>query len=179
MKNAIAIAAVAGIATAATAQSFSLVPSAASINEGDSYTVDLVMSAPAGFSAIAGFEIVITVDNGTISNASLAAFLNTAPNVVVAGNTVTFGGGQLPAAFGGGNAGTTLASFQVDGATAGFSNGSSAQGSAAPQWFSDAGGFAGTEFQASYGGSSVEVVPTPAAAALLGLGGLVAARRRR
>ena len=64
MKTAFAVAALAGIASVAAAQTVSLTASATSITEGDDYVITVEASIPDGFEAIAGFLAIADFDAG-------------------------------------------------------------------------------------------------------------------
>ncbi len=185
MKNAIAIAAVAGIAAAAAAQTSGSISfnAPAQVNAGETFTVEVIASGDQA--GILSFNLAISAANAAsvgspTGNAALFTF-------------GTFAGVGDFEASGGANAfakqqlanGSVLFSFQV---TAGSSNidlsaaaGTIDGGGAGTLTYGvDAGFFfLPTDFDnISFNGATV-VVPAPGAAALLGLGGLAAARRRR
>ena len=199
MKNAIAIAAVAGIASAATAQSISVTAAPSTINPGESYTVTITADStgvvPSGDNgvAFAGFGLTISVDNGVIGLADGdTSSLNQSYlfGAGVTGNgdgSFEIVGGQTANLFGLLNPGIDLStsvqiiSFEVTGAAEGFSTVSVATTDGrdfGAAWYPDSQAGASVELQVSES-ATVEIVPTPAAVGLLGLGGLVAARRRR
>ena len=195
MKNAVALIAVAGIASVAAAQNFSLsmTPSVTSTGQGGSFTVTVFGDADVGthFSggAFALSSDSALIDSMTWSPAAWSAF-NTDGGYAGNGNynEVIFGQLVLPPVFlpgAGSELGSALGSFQVNlvaegagvidfqliASTGDFSLQS--VDSASGALFDDSNG------QLSLGGGSVTVTPAPSALALLGLGGIAAGRRRR
>ncbi|MEM9560100.1 MAG: hypothetical protein AAF995_07305 [Planctomycetota bacterium] len=199
MKTAFAAAVLAGVAGIASAQSLDVVASPNSILPGGSYDVQVFansdgsIAAGANGIAFAGFGLTVSVDNGSIGLAGGdTSAINTA---LLFGATVddngdgsfTLVGGQTANLFGLLNPGINqedpilLFSFTVSGAAEGTSTVSVGQADGrdfAIAWYPDSQAGASETFITS-GSATVDVVPTPAAAGLLGLGGLVAARRRR
>ncbi len=195
MKNTVALIAVAGIASVAAAQNFSLsmTPSVTSTGEGGSFTISVYGDADQG-SHLLGGAFSLTSDSALIdsmswSNAAWSAF-NTDNGYAGNGNynDVIFGQLVIPGIFppaAGSEVGSLIGSFQVNLAAAGFgdinfqlvagSGDFSLQtvDSVSGDLYDDASG------QLSLGSGTVTVTPAPSALALLGLGGLAAGRRRR
>ena len=192
----IALAAIAGLAAAASAQNFSLtlVPSTMTVDTSGgaaTFTMTVFGDADVGTHLLGGaFGLAAngggdTVQGMTWSPAAWSAF-NTDGGYAGNGNynTVVYGQLVIPGIFPpapGSELGSAIGSFSVtvDGAgvldyqlTAGspFTLEVVDEVSGATQ--NDAGGI-------SLGGATINVVPAPSAMALLGLGGLVAGRRRR
>jgi uncharacterized protein (TIGR03382 family) len=205
MKNVIALFAVAGLAGFASAAGtvvVNMVPQAASINAGESVTFDVFVdySGVTGGLAIAGWKFDVNHSaNGSASGAVNNAVFN--QGVVNgldngAGALIGFAGGQLPPAFGGGNVTQFIGSITyTDGGTAGanyavsldISNyvgptgalnifNTATGGQSRSSLTSDTGNF---HLVVVNSGSVDVIIPSPASMALLGLGGLVAGRRRR
>ncbi len=206
MKNAIALAAIAGIASAAAAQSGSLtiVPSASTIDSTmqTSFTLSVYADADLGanvlgvsfnLDAVGGAGIVNSM---TAASPAWGATFQTG-NDNGDGNYFNYGMGQLPfgvpaaeSALGGAPVlvGTftvdiaAMSAGQVDWSVA-FLSGYTLQTYTGFTFYDDgapdpAGGVYGG-LAVSLGSASVNIVPAPSAMALLGLGGLVAGRRRR
>ncbi|KAA0214199.1 MAG: PEP-CTERM sorting domain-containing protein [Leptolyngbya sp. PLA3] len=202
MKSVFAIAAVAGLAGAALAQDFTIYAVApASANVGDTYTVEFWGqveggSFVAGTSAIAGFG-VDALGTGNVAAVSTATIATWAAGFGVAGtvngaNVEGISGGQLANLFGFLNPNIDLSNpimlFSIDVTVGGFGDITYVAGNPNPN-----GGL--SYYPVSTDGASVvapnhagttltfisattSVVPAPASLALLGLGGLVARRRR-
>lgn len=192
----IAIAALAGLATAAAAQDFSLtlVPSVGTVDTsggaatftvtayGDASFGTHILGGAFGISASSGGD---TVQGMSWANAAWSVF-NTDGGDAGNGNynTVIFGQLVIPGIFPpapGSELGSAIGSFTVtvDGAgvlvldmTAGSPFSLEAVDSVSGQTMNDGG-------TVSLGSATINVVPAPSAMALLGLGGIVAGRRRR
>lgn len=192
----IAIAALAGLATAAAAQDFSLtlVPSVGTVDTsggaatftvtayGDSSFGTHILGGAFGISASSGGD---TVQGMSWANAAWSVF-NTDGGDAGNGNynTVIFGQLVIPGIFPpapGSELGSAIGSFTVtvDGAgvlVLDMTNGSpfslEAVDSVSGQTMNDGG-------TVSLGSATINVIPAPSAMALLGLGGIVAGRRRR
>ncbi|MEA5556261.1 MYXO-CTERM sorting domain-containing protein [Nodularia spumigena] len=205
MKNAIALFAVAGLAGFASAAGtvvVNMVPQAASINIGESVTFDVFVdySGVTGGLAIAGWKFDVTHSSngsatGLVNNAVFnQGVVNGADNS--AGSLIGFAGGQLPPAFGGGNPTQFIGSITyTDGASAAANYAVSLDltnfvgPTGALNIFNTAtGGQSRSSLTSTTGnfhavvvnsGSVDVIIPSPASLALLGLGGLVAGRRRR
>ncbi|MEZ6164423.1 MAG: PEP-CTERM sorting domain-containing protein [Phycisphaerales bacterium] len=195
MKNAVALIAVAGIASVAAAQNFSLtvVPSATSVAEGGTFTLSVYGDADQGSHMLGGAFSMSSdsalVDSISWSNAAWSAF-NTDGGDAGNGNynEVIFGQLVIPGIFppaAGSELGGLIGSFQVNLAAAGAGiidfqlNASTGPfslqsvDSVSGALFDDSNG------QLSLGSTRVTVTPAPSALALLGLGGIAAGRRRR
>lgn len=203
-----AFVALAGIAAIASAQSLSVSSDMASYdaNAGDTVTVEIYGSWSDFASAqyASGFELSATTASGfaTAASATLASWATTAPATQTNGSDFTqLAGGQFAAPAIGipPNGATTsspvlLATLSIDvsaawdgsaitytiGRTIGLdptNNGFSVADAATGFVISGDGAVSGQVVPVSYG--TFTIVPTPASAALLGLGGLAAARRRR
>jgi hypothetical protein len=184
VKNAIAITAIAGFAAAAAAQSAGGISFNAptSVAAGETFSVDVVATGDQA-EAIVGFNLAISASDAAsvgapTGNASLFAFstFSGVGDFEASGGTNVFAKASLPS-------GSVLFSFDV---TAGSSNVVlSAQAGTvdalnALEWGEDVGFFL---LNNAYDSVSFEdftvIVPAPGAMAVLGLGGLAAARRRR
>lgn len=201
MKNVFAIAAVAALAGAATAQDFTITAMApASVNPGETYTVDFWGAVDGGFvdgtSAIAGFG-VDAMGSGSVAGVTAANIAGWAAGFGVAGtvngaNVEGISGGQLANLFGILNPGIDLSNpillFSID-VTAGAS-GSVTYVAGNPNVNGGLSFYPDNEDGASIVApndsgttltmvsATTSIVPAPASIALLGLGGLVARRRR-
>ncbi len=205
MKNAFTLIAVAGIASASTAQtgSLSIVPSAMTVDSTTTTSFTLSVYGDADFgtaiaagrfslSAVGGAGIVTDMSFSVVDWATLLEDQGHAGD----GNYADVAFGQLvfppffPPADDSllGDEPVYLGSFAVtiaadsigviDWSTGG------GDGDTVMEIFTDIGGGGFfftqlTELEMNFGGASVNVVPAPSAMALLGLGGLVAGRRRR
>lgn len=185
-----AILGVAGLAAVASAQLVTITVSSSdnevAIGETATVTVTASFTGAAGF---AGYWFDL-VDSGTgAGGASDGAFLNNLgalapPPTVSGGGYDNLQSANFPIALGG-NASNPIAIFTYTftGTAAGVVDLTTATnpGSAAPaaQVYLTSGSFAATPATTEVVGTSITVTPTPASAALLGLGGLAAARRRR
>jgi len=197
MKNALALIAVAGIASAASAQNYSLSIAGAptSVAEGAVFTIDVVGNADIGTHMLGGSFSLSTgsalVSSMTWTNASWSAF-NTDGGYAGAGdyNAVIFGqliipgipGFDTPAA--GSELGGVIGSFQVTLAATGSGVVDFSINPQSPftlQVIDIASGVLSDSAsgQLTLNGASVNVTPAPSALALIGLGGLAAGRRRR
>lgn len=185
-----AILGVAGLAAIASAQSVTVTTTTSdnSLLPGETATITVTASFT-GAAGFAGYWFDI-VDSGTGSgSASGGAFLNNLgalapPGTVSGGGYDSLQAANFPIALGG-NASNPIAvyTYTFTAGTAGVVNLVTATnpGSAAPaaQVYLTSGSFAATPAATENVGTSITIVPTPASAALLGLGGLAAARRRR
>lgn len=204
MKNAIALAVVAGLAAAATAQDMTIsMVAPESVNTGETYTVELWGSVSGGnwvqgTSAMAGFGIGATTDDdalvASITSSTIADWaLGFGTNgTVVGADLMGTSGGQIANVFNL-NPGIDLSNpillFTFD-VTAGDTAGTvtytpsdpNPNGALSYYPVSTAGASviapntAGTNLILT--GASTRIVPAPASLALIGLGGLVARRRR-
>lgn len=204
MKKAIALVLAAGaasIASAAGSITIVMVPQAASIGPGGSVAVDIFMnySGVTGGLGIAGFKFdVVGNANGTLAGSTNPAFPNGLLNGTPAGaNLNDMAGGQLPPSLNPGfstgtyigtvtytDSGTALANYSVSLALADYVAPTGALnvyiGASGSQSRSSLTSGSGTSHLVNFDVRSFDVIiPTPASMALLGLGGLVAGRRRR
>ena len=202
MKNTLALIAVAGIATVASAQSgsLSMTSSAATVDtSGAAATFTLSVWGDADFGThIAGGGFALSATGGAGIVTSMAASVPAWGALGFQDNGATGDGnyagvifGQLifppviaPAAESAlGNGAVLLATFSVTAAadSAGTVDWSTADagGDFILEIYDDANGSFTQLTAADFGGVSVNFVPAPSAMALLGLGGLVAGRRRR
>jgi MYXO-CTERM domain-containing protein len=195
MKNAVALIAVAGIASVAAAQNFSLsmTPSVSSTVEGGSFTVTVFGDSDAGTHLLGGAFGLSSdsalIDSMSWTNAAWSAF-NTDGGYAGNGNynEVIFGQLVIPGIFPpapGSENGAAIGSFQVNLAGSGtgvidFQLVASAGDFSLQTVDSVSGALADDSAgQLSLGSARVTVTPAPSALALLGLGGLAAGRRRR
>lgn len=202
MKNAIALAAVAGIASAAAAQSVSLniVASDTVVNSAGGAQITLSVYGSADFGThIAGGAFSLTAAGGagvvgamSAEAASWGAFGQNDRGDAGDGNHTGLVFGQLIAPpffppsedsnFTGGQ--VLLGTFTVDiidgsGGIVDWMVSADPIGAFVMEIFDSADNSLTQVTQAAYGSARVEVVPAPSAMALLGLGGIVAGRRRR
>lgn len=202
MKNVFAIAAVAGLAGAAVAQDFTISAVApAQVNPGETYTVEFwgsVEGAPwvDGTSAMAGFG-VDAIGSGNVASVSDATVAGWAAGfgvagVVIADDVTGISGGQLANLFGILNPGIDLSNpimlFSIE-VTAG-AGGVITYVAGNPNINGGLSFYPDSEDGASvrapndpgttlsFVSATTTVIPAPASLALLGLGGLVARRRR-
>jgi hypothetical protein len=184
MKNVVAIAAVAGVAAAAAAQTSGSISFVAptSVSAGETFSV-LVVATGDQANAIVGFNLAI-------SAAGADAVAVGTPNPELFAFSTFSGVGDFEAS-GGSNvfakaalsSGAALFSFDV---TAGSSNidltaqAGTVDAVSALEWGDDVGFFLlNTPYDNVVFNGATVVVPAPGAMAVLGLGGLAAARRRR
>lgn len=202
MKNAIAIAAVAGIAAAAAAQTSGSISfnAPAQVSAGQTFTVEVIASGDVAQNTIVSFNLAIFADGAAdvidpipssnsgpgTGNPGLFVFSVFDKTAFPAGlGDFEASGGSNVFAFQAFNSGVTLFSFQV---TAGSSN---IDLSAVDGTIDGGGGGTLTwgqreqffllpiDYDVVTFNPFTVVVPAPGAAALLGLGGLAVARRRR
>ncbi|MEA5556262.1 hypothetical protein [Nodularia spumigena] len=198
----VAVAGIAGFANAAGTLVVQLIPQAASINAGESVVIDVFAdySGVTGGLAIAGWKFNVNHSaNGSMTGSVNAAIFNQGVRNGLdngAGSLINFAGGQLPPAFGGGNPSNYLGSFTYTDAGSAAANYSVTL--VFTDFFRPAGALA--VFNTATGGQSRSsltsstgnfhlvqfdsrafdvIIPSPSSLALLGLGGLVAGRRRR
>jgi len=197
MKNTLALIAVAGMASVASAQNFSLSVSGApaSVAEGAVFTIDVVGDSDFGTHMLGGSFSMSTgsalIDSMTWTPASWSAF-NTDNGYAGGGdyNAVIFGQLVIPGVppfdvpAAGSEVGSAIGSFQVTLAASGTGVIDFALAAGSP--FSlevldvNTGASANSgSGQLALNGASVNVTPAPSALALLGLGGIAAGRRRR
>lgn len=201
MKNTIVLAAVAGIASAAAAQSGGLVivPSVSTIDStvSTSFTLAVYASADFGTHVFGGaFGMANSGDNGIVTGMDMTL-----------ATWGAFGGNDFGHAGDGNHDGIRFGQFFIPGLTPPLAESSLANGDVLIGNFSitiaagsegtldwssttdtaagflleiyDEATFGTTQLGGSHGTAQVNVVPAPSAMALLGLGGLVAGRRRR
>jgi len=196
MKNALTLIAIAGIASVASAQSFSLTitDAPATVAEGAVFSFDVVGDASVGTHMLGG-SFSMTSGSALISSmtwtpASWSAF-NTDGGYAGGGdyNAVVFGQLIIPGvppfnvAAPGSELGGVIGTFQITlGAGSGVIDfalvGESPFSLESIDPATGAGGNSGNG-DLTLNGASVTVTPAPSALALLGLGGLAAGRRRR
>jgi hypothetical protein len=199
MKKALALVAVAGIAGVASAQSATMTvtangSNAVNVNPGDSVTINAELSWT-GAVQFAGVKGAIRVDGNAGAGSNFTSDFPAGLQVLYG----AFNGGSregldfavTPALFTGGqiippsgnSAGVTIGNYTLDttGMAAGTYNVGWAGDTAAPNvrlyLTTTSPGF--VEAQSTFVGATITVVPAPASLALVGLGGLVAGRRRR
>ncbi|MAY75130.1 MAG: hypothetical protein CMJ31_10510 [Phycisphaerae bacterium] len=192
MKNAIALIAVAGIAAAAAAQTATVTvsPSATSINTlGDEAARTVRVSVTVtGSAGLTSFDVVMDALQGnglfTIANASLdnGLLFTAIPNV----SEVT---GEGPLGLRGYGAGALLSGTDVSGQQFSFDLIANAGAAGDVELTGITSGFSPIATMGLFASAYPEIivnsgtvtlfVPAPASAALLGLGGLAATRRRR
>lgn len=204
MKKTVALLAVvglAGVASAAGTLVINVVPQAASIGQGGTMILDIFAnySGVASAQSVAGwkFDVVGNANGSLTGDVNDAVFANGVNNGVPSGaNLNDYAGGQLPLNLGGGNtsgflgsvsytdAGTAAGNYSVTLAIADYV----ASTGALNVYISGSGSQSRSSLTSSTGtshlvtfnvGSFDVIIPTPASMALLGLGGLVAGRRRR
>jgi len=197
MKNAITLAAIAGIASAAAAQTgaLSIVPSDLVVDSTvqTSFTLSVYGNADFG-THVAGGEFAISATGGSMVNAMTgdtaawgALGLNDRGHTG-GGNHAGLVFGQLifppfipPAAESAlGPVLLGVMTVSIDADSAGIIDFSTTNGLGfIMEIYNEADGSFTQLTAADFGGAQVEIVPAPSAMALLGLGGLVAGRRRR
>ena len=196
MKNAVALIAVAGIASVASAQNFSLslVPSATSVAQSGSFTMSVYGDADMGTHMLGG-SFSLSSDSALVSNMSWAnaawSAFNTDGgyagngnyNAVIFGQLIIPGVPPFDQPAPGSELTGLIGTFTV---TVGADAGDIDFGLNAEDPFSlqtidiNTGGlFDNSQGQISLGSARVTVTPAPSALALLGLGGIAAGRRRR
>lgn len=174
MTRKIAMIAVAGIAGSAFGQAYTLSASSNSINVGD--TVTITMSYSDNNQVISGGIFNFNADN-EIGTAAAGTW--NFPG------TFTVGGTPMGASLEGARYLQAPNSNDVQGAVFSYDWTATAEGvvnislEGINVVIGDLGGFGGTVTPTGAAGTTIEVVPTPASAAVLGLGGLAATRRRR
>ena len=188
----IAIATVAGFAAVSAAQSvatFTVTPSATEIAPGGTVTFEVTAQADSGLvgnnSGIGGVNLSVDIANGTLDMGSLSATSSAFGQVNTDESDSNFQISFQANSFAGDNfdIGEVLFSFSVTAGDIGTLDISTSQGSLSgfnaavgiPAPF----GTAVAYDTVNFGGASVNVIPAPGAVAVLGLGGLAAARRRR
>ncbi len=206
MKNIVALVAVAGLTVAANAAGnvvLSMIPQSASIGAGGSVVIDVYAdwSGVTGGLSLSGWKFdVIGNANGTLAGAVNAAnFANGVNNGIVSGaNLLDYAGGQLPPGLGGTystnpsflgtitytDAGTAGSDYSVTLSITDYVAPAGALGvyigSTGSQSRSSLTSNTGTNHTVSFDTRAFDVIiPSPASMAILGLGGLVAGRRRR
>lgn len=200
MKNTVALIALAGIASVASAQNFelSIVPSSTAVAEGESFTLSIFGDADVGTHLLGG-AFTLTSDSALVSgmswtNAAWSAF-NTDGGYAGNGNynQVIFGQLAIPDLFPpapNSELGSLIGTFQVDliSPAGGASGNINFQlGNGTPFTLQTIDMNTGALPRDIDGGNlilgsasvTVGTVPAPSALALLGLGGIAAGRRRR
>ncbi len=197
MKNALTLIAIAGIASAASAQNWSLSISnaPATVAEGSVFSFDVIGDSDVGthmlggsFSMTSGSALIASM---TWTPASWSAFNtdggyagNGDYNAVVFGQLVIPGVPPFDVPAPGSELGGVIGTFQVTLVGAGFGDIDFALVGESPfsletlDPITGAGGNS-SEGQLALTGATVTVTPAPSALALLGLGGIAAGRRRR
>ncbi len=177
MTRTIAMIAVAGIAGSAFGQGFALSASSNSVNPGDSVTI--TMSYNDGARVLAGGVFDFTASGGAATAGAWLVPLSFGNVGVVNGGSIEGARyTQFP------TPGTNLLAIDASGDLFQYSWSAAAEG----VYTIDLSGLnvftgtlteVGTAATQASGRVTIEVIPTPASAAVLGLGGLAAARRRR
>lgn len=193
MNKALAIAAVAGLAGTAAAQTVNISADVTSITEGGTinWTVSVTGLTAANYVQVYDFNLDASADLGTASTFATAMSAVVGPTAGTAAGASIMGasGGQstlidpLNAVFGDAVVGT----FSVATSGTGDLSYSLSDGGVLgadiirARTGSDLGpiAFEGSQFAVNSDTVTIRPVPTPASAALLGLGGLAAVRRRR
>ena len=193
--SAVLVAGVAGLASQASAQNFSLalVPSATTVNEGGTFTLSVYGDADAG-SHLLGGAFSLESNSACIvdmswQNASWSAF-NTDGGYAGNGNynQVIFGQLVIPGIFppaAGSELGGLIGSFSVTVSTGGDGPLFFQLIAGSPFTLETVDSVSGTTYQSSSGAISLgsatvfACIPSPGTLAILGLGGLASARRRR
>ncbi|MFI4896258.1 MAG: hypothetical protein ACIARR_00355 [Phycisphaerales bacterium JB059] len=192
MKSAIAIAAVAGLATVASAQNVgtvTLTSSATDVLTGETFTIGVMVTDNISGNSVFGFDVEVVgsgvafTSSAPVAEASIFGFNGaaTATGATALGGSSDILGPDLDPSLDG----LVVYTFQVTaGSEVGVIDFAAIDGvgpNAAMQW-----GLGGgivivpQEYDSiEFNGLSVNVTPAPSGMALLGLGGLVAARRRR
>jgi len=194
MKNALTLIAIAGMASAASAQNFSLsIVAPTEVAEGAIFTIEVIGDADVGTHMLGG-SFSMTSGSGLIASmawtpAGWSAFNtdggyagNGDYNPVVFGQLVIPGVPPFDVPAAGSELGEAIGSFQVTlGAGAGVIDFVLVGESPFSLETIDANGGGGNSSNGNLtlNGASVTVTPAPSALALLGLGGIAAGRRRR
>ncbi len=208
MKKIVALVAVAGLTAAANAAGnlvLSMVPRASSIGAGESVTLDIYAdwSGVTGGLSLAGwkFDVVGNANGGLVGDVNnddaSTGFTQGVNNGIAGVNLLDFGGGQLPPGFGGAynanpaylgtvtytDAGTAAANYTVALSVVDYISPAGSLnvfiGASGTQSRSGTSSTSSTHTVTFDIGSFDVIIPSPASMALLGLGGLVAGRRRR
>jgi len=193
MKSAITIAAVAGLATVASAQNIgtvSVTAASATIGIGESTTISVVLSDNISGNSVFAFDIAVDGAGGAgfttsnlVSDAGVFGFNGslTATGATGLGGSSDILGPTLDASLDG----VAVFTFEVTGTAEGsvtFTASDGAGPNPAMQWGMEGGvvilpaNYDSIDFG---NGATVRVTPAPSGMALLGLGGLAVARRRR
>jgi len=173
MTRTIAMIAVAGIAGSAFGQGFALSASSNSVNVGD--VVTITMSFNNGAKVLSGGIFNFNADS-EIGSAAAGTWAQ--PGTFTIGGTpngASLEGARYLQAPNGNPTNGDVFTYAWTATAEGIVN-IDLEGISVLE--GDLGGFGGTAVQVA-GRTTIEVVPTPASAAVLGLGGLAAARRRR
>ena len=199
MKSTIALVAIAGFAAAASAQSFSLsiagAPASVDGTAGATITVDIIGDADVGTHMLGG-SFSLSSGSSMVSGmswtaASWSAFNtdggyagNGDYNAVIFGQLVIPGVPPFDVPAVGSELGMAIGSFQIMIAAGSVGQLDLVLGAESPFTLETIDAAAGTTANSANGsltlnGASINVTPAPSAMALLGLGGLVAGRRRR
>ncbi|MBX3315839.1 MAG: hypothetical protein KF902_03130 [Phycisphaeraceae bacterium] len=205
MKKIVALVAVAGLTAAASAAGnlvLSMVPQSASIGPGGTMVMDVYAdwSGVTGGLSLAGWKFdVIGNVNGSLAGAVNSTNFNQGVNngISAAGNLLDFGGGQLPPGFGGTYNANPAYLGTISYTDGGIAVANYTVALSVIDFIAPAGslnvyiGASGTQSRAGLTSTSSThtvqfeirpfdvIIPSPASMALLGLGGLVAGRRRR
>ena len=186
-----AAAAVVGLASAAAAQApvTIRVNAPATVHPGETFTVTTSIVADVDDVGTIGYEVSLTGAGNIVSGPTDLLGLGAQPTgfIIVDQTSTSFVAESFVAFFGnfardglGANGEEAILSFEV---TAGLNPGAidfdiGVSNISIPSGANDA-GFPPNNFEVNFVGASTEIVPTPGAAAVLGMGGLLAARRRR
>lgn len=189
MKKSLAIIAAVGVASAASAQSVEIDPGASTVAPGEAVTLTVYADQGPADYAVAGFNFDVNASGGEWANNKTLIPASAAPPVAlnpgtISGSSVTgISIGQLAPQLGFTPDPGRIAVWSAD-----FSSGVegnfdiSTETSRFEVYSVDPGTVPIPEIRAvtpTEGSARVEVIPAPASLALLGLGGLAAARRRR